>query len=138
MPVRTKIEISPALVRRVSGLDDLARILFPDNRNHAKTFVAIWLEIKYADRQFLASATNLTSRYNLSSRSLEIVRAKMKKLGMIRRISHLDPAFGHRSGWTFSPRIGSALRGLAEHLRAAKTRLHETNEQKDRASLQFV
>ena len=78
MPVRTKIELNPALVRRVSGLDDLARMFFPDNRNHQRAFVAIWLEIEYADNQFLESTTNLASRYDLSPRTLEIVRAKLK------------------------------------------------------------
>ena len=41
MPVRTKIEISPAIARRISGLDDLARIFFPDNQNHRQAFIAI-------------------------------------------------------------------------------------------------
>ena len=87
MPARTKIEISPALVRGISGLDDLARIFFPDNTNHRRAFLALWLGIKYAEGQFLASRVDLTTKYRISARTLEIVRAKMKKLGLIQRVS---------------------------------------------------
>ena len=139
MPVRTKIDLNPALVRRVSGLDDLARIFFPDNRNHQRAFVALWLEIKYADNQFLASTTDLASRCELSVRTLEIVRAKLKKLGLIKRISHFNPAHGYRSGWVFSPRFRSALSAMSAALASAS---HVSDlpldQEKDKASLQFI
>ena len=139
MPVRTKIELNPALVRRISGLDDLARIFFPDNPNHQRAFVAIWLEIKYADNQFLESTTDLTSRYELSARTLEIVRAKLKKLGLIKRICHFNPTHGYRSGWCFSPRFRSALSAASSALAtAAEAGGHPLDEEKDRASLQFI
>lgn len=139
MPVRTKIELNPALVRRVSGLDDLARVFFPDNRNHQRAFVAIWLEIKYADNQFLASTLGLASRYDLSSRTLEIVRAKLKKLGLIKRISHFNPAHGYQSGWVFSPRFRSALAAFSSILSAAtEASSRPLDREKDRASLQFI
>lgn len=139
MTVRTKIELNPALVRRISGLDDLARIFFPDNRNHARAFVAIWIEIKYADNQFLASTTDLSSRYDLSPRTIDIVRAKLKKLGLIKRISHFNPAHGYRSGWVFSPRFRSALSAMSLALAAATEASGlPLDQQKDRASLQFI
>ena len=139
MPVRTKIELNPALVRRVSGLDDLARIFFPDNRNHQRAFVAIWLEIKYADNQFLASTTNLASRYALSPRTLEIVRAKLKKLGLIKRISHFNPAHSYRSGWVFSPRFRSALSAMSAAItNASQVTDRRLDREKDRASIQFI
>ena len=139
MPVRTKIELNPALVRRISGLDDLARIFFPDNRNHQRAFVAIWLEIKYANDQFLEFTTDLTSRYEVSARTLEIVRAKLKKLGLIKRISHFNPAHGYRSGWVFSPRFRSAVSAISFALSAAaKASGVPLDEEKDRASLLYI
>ena len=70
MPTRTKIEISPALMRKISGLDDLAKIVFPDNRNHRRVFVAIWLELKYADRQFLPSFSRVSRSGTVSRRQV--------------------------------------------------------------------
>ncbi len=139
MPVRTKIELNPALIRRISGLDDLARIFFPDNRNHQRAFVAIWLEVKYADRQFLESSTDLTSRYDISARTIEIVRAKLKKLGLIRRVSHFNPEYGHRSGWIFSPRFRSSITSLADMLvLSSKPSNRQVDQQKDRDSILYL
>jgi hypothetical protein len=119
MPVRTKIEISPARVRGISGLDDLARVFFPDNANHRRAFLAVWLGIKYAEGQFLASSVDLTDKYGISRRTVEIVRAKMARLGVIKRVSHFDPAFGERSGWIFCPRFRHALSSLGEVVKTA-------------------
>ena len=139
MPVRTKIEISPAMVRRISGLDDLARIFFPDNRNHRLAFIAIWVESKYADDQFLPSTFDFSARYQLSPRVREVARAKLKQLGIIKRISHFNPAFGYRSGWTFSSRFSSCLAKLAEAMRSAATKSKTPREhQKDLDSALYV
>jgi len=95
----------------------LARIFLPDNPNHRKAFVALWIEIKYAEGQFLPSWTDVRGKYNLSRRTVEIVRAKLKKLGILKRVSHFNPAHGNLSGWTFSDRFGSALSSLADAMR---------------------
>ena len=139
MPVRTKIEISPALVRRISGLDDLARIFFPDNRSHRRAFIAIWVEIKYADDQFLPSTFDFSARYQLSPRILEVVRAKLKRLGIIKRISHFNPAFGYRSGWTFARRFGVALGALTDAVkRAEDVGPHSIDQRKDRDAAYYI
>jgi len=137
--VRTKIEISPAIVRRVSDLDDLARVLFPDNQNHRRAFIAIWLEIKYADEQFLSSTIDLVQRYDVTPRTIEIVRAKLKKPGLIKRVSHFNPAHGYRSGWVFSDRCSSALARLSQAIRLAR-KPQETvrGKQKDRDAILYV
>ena len=127
------------MVRRISGLDDLARIFFPDNPNHQRAFVAIWLEIKYADKQFLESSVDLTARYDLSPRTLEIVRSKLKKLGLIKRISHFNPIHGYRSGWVFSPRFRSAITGLSKALSDATMRqTAPLARKKDQAALHYI
>lgn len=139
MTVRTKIELTPALVRRISGLDDFARIFFPDNRNHQRAFVAIWLEIKYSRNQFLPSCKGIAVEYDLTERTLETVRAKMKRLGLIRRISHFAPSFGNRSGWTFSARLRYALTALADTLAAtSQPTTRPVDEQKDRHSILYI
>lgn len=139
MPVRTKIEISPALVRSISGLDDLARVFFPDNANHRRAFLAVWLGIKYAEKQFLPSKVNLTAKHSISSRTLEIVRAKMAKLGLIKRVSHFSTAFGNRSGWVFSPRFRHALPSFGEILKeAAQPSGRAVDRHKDEDAILYV
>ena len=120
-------------------MDDLARIFFPDNRNHRRAFVAVWVEIKYAEHQFLPDMVPLETRYELSRRTVETVRAKLKKLGLIKRISHFNPEFGYRSGWTFSGRFRQALGALAKGLQTVETAANGTaNEQKDRDAIHYV
>lgn len=139
MAARTKIEISPALVRGISGLDDLARIFFPDNRNHRRAFVAVWIGIKYADEQFLPSKLDLTSKFGISARTLEIVRAKMTKLGLIKRVSHFNPAFGNQSGWVYSPRFRHCLASFSEILKkATDPQSRAIDRKKDEGSVHYV
>jgi len=127
------------MVRGISGLDDLARIFCPDNRNHQRAFIAIWLGIKYAERRFLASGVDLAAQYGVSSRTIEIVRAKMKRLGLIQRVSHFSPAFGNRSGWVFSPRVRHSLSAFGEVLKGAVQPSDRAAErQKDRDSMRYV
>jgi len=139
MATRTKIEINPARVRGISGLDDLARIYCPDNRNHQRAFLAIWLGIKYGEGQFLPSNVDLAARHGISSRTLEIVRAKMKKLGLIQRVSHFSPAFGNRSGWIFSPRFRHCLSTLGEILKdAVQPSSRAVDRRKDEDALHYL
>ncbi len=127
------------MVRRLSGLDDLARIIFPDNRRHRRVFVAIWTELKYADGQFLSSFSPLCQRYGFTERVLEIVRAKLRRLGILKRVSHFNPRHGFSSGWTFSDRFAACLVKLAETARATRCRTGDSNEeQKERDSIMYV
>jgi len=136
---RTKIEVNPALVRGISGLDDLARILFPDNRDHRRIFVAMWTELKYADDHFLPSFNSVLEKHDVSPRVMEIVRARMKKLGVLKRISHFNPHHGHVSGWTFSERFSGSLRKLADTVDNMKYSTgRRVDEQKDRDSINYV
>ena len=137
--VRTKIEISPGTVRSLTGLDDLARVIFPDNRTHRRMFVLIWLAIKYADDQFVHSFDPLCAEHHISLRVLETVRAKMKKLGLLKRVSHFNPRHGDAGGWTFSARFAGGLNSLARTATALKMPARRpTDEQKDRDSVHYV
>ncbi len=79
--------------------------------------MALWIEAKYAEGQFLPSRTTLNNKYGLTRRTLEVVRAKLKKLGVIKRVSHFNPAYGNLSGWTFSDRFCNALLSLAQTMK---------------------
>ena len=139
LPTRTKIEINPAIVRRISGLDDIARIIFPDNRNQRRVFIAIWVELKYAQDQFLPSMSHLPNKYEFSQRLLETVRARLKKMGLLKRVSHFNPGYGHRPGWVFSERFSVSLGALAAAVRFAKRpRGQRSEEQKDLDSIHYV
>ena len=92
--------------------------------------MALWIEIKYAEDQFLPSRVNLGQQYGLTRRTLEAVRAKLKKLGVIKRISHFNPAYGNLSGWTFSERFSQALAVLAQTI---KTHREPSPRPQDRA-----
>lgn len=79
--------------------------------------MALWIEIKYAEGQFLPSCDSLSNKYGLTGRTLEVVRAKLKKLGVLKRVSHFNPAYGHLAGWTFSDRFGRVLTSLAQTMK---------------------
>lgn len=137
--VRTKIDVNPANARNISGLDDLARIVFPDSRTHRRVFVAIWLEVKYAEDHFVPSFTGIEKDHGFSERVLEVVRARMKKMGILKRISHFNPHHGHTSGWAFSDRFGNALNKVARAIDDNKYPTgRRTDEQKDRDSITYV
>ena len=137
--VRTKTEINPGIVRHISGVDDLARIVFPDNRNHRRLFVLIWVELEYAENQFLPSLSPLCLKYDFSERVLETVRARLKKMGILKRVSHFDSQYGGIAGWTFSERFSGCLVKLSNDLKAArKPTGRAIDEQKDRDSIIYV
>ena len=141
MPIaaRTKIEVSPGIMRQASGLDDLAGILFPDHREHRRVFVAVWVELKYADQQFLPTLYPLCQRYGFSGRVLEAVRAKLRKAGLLKRVTQFDARFGYRAGWTFSPRFAGALEKLAELARKARQCVRRPGaQQRDRDAIHYV
>jgi hypothetical protein len=114
-------------------------VFFPDNRNHRKAFVALWFEIKYADGQFLTSCTKVGHKYDLSERSVDIVRAKLKRLGLLKRISHFDPRHGYRSGWSFSTKFSGILGSLIQIVEAHRESTDRPQDRlRDQHSLLFV
>jgi len=136
---RTRIEVSPASTRHLAGLDDLAQVLFPANRLHRRVFIAVWADLKYAPEQFVPSFSDLCARHGFSERVLEIVRARMKRLGILERVSHFSPRYGNRSGWTFSERFERSLAKLADALRAARRPSgRPTDQRKDRDAIAYA
>ncbi len=134
----TKIELSHSIVSRLQGLDDLARILFPGSRLQQKVFLTIFIELKYAPDQFLPSLNDLCVRYDFSSRTLETVRSKMRRLGLIDHVCRFNHAHGYREGWVFSSRFARTLARLSAKVDGFKESKEPMQERKDRDLFRYL
>ena len=134
----TKIEISYNKIQRMNGLDDLARILFPNSRNHQKIFLVIFIEIKYAPGGFLPSLLPLCDTYRFTPRMLETVRSKMRRMGIIDHVSRFNKKSGYREGWIFSQRFPQSLMTLIGSIKMAQTQTGTTQELKDRNLFSYL
>lgn len=134
----TKIELNHNRIARIQGLDELAGLLFPGNKNHQKVFLAIFIGMKYASDQFLPALSPLCQEYGFSERMLETVRSKMRRMGLIDHVSRFNKAHGYREGWVFSGRFGRSLLHLAELMRGFRDRTDGLQEQKDRDLFMYL
>jgi hypothetical protein len=128
----TKVDLNYSRIARMEGLDELAKALFPGNKNHQRTFLAVFLKIKWTPGQFLPALEPIAEEHGISHRTLETVRAKMRRLGLIDHVSRFNQKHGYREGWVLSRRFGAGLERMA-HL---CERFHEcrdrSQQQKDR------
>jgi hypothetical protein len=134
----TKIELNCNKIFRVQGLDELARLLFPGNRNHQKIFLAIFIELKYAPGELMPFLKPLCDKYEFSPRMLETVRSKMRRMGIIDHVSRFNKAYGYREGWVFSSRFSRALSRLSELSKKFRDRSDALQEKKDRDLFRYV
>lgn len=125
----TKIEFSFNRIGRVESLDEFAELLLPGNKGHQKLCLAIFVELKYADGQYLNSLDWVADKYGYSRRVLEIVRAKMRRLGLIDHVSRFGQRHGYREGWVFSSRLAKSAQTLA----ALPERFREVKDAKQEA-----
>ena len=128
----TKIEFSHNKINRIQGLDELAVILFPGNKNPQKVFLAIFIEIKYGKDEFVGSLSPLCQRYDFSPRMLETVRSKMRRMGIIDHVSRFNKRYCYREGWIFSNRFSRSLNQLAGLIQNFRNRKELLQERKDR------
>lgn len=127
----TKIEFGFNRIGRIQSLDEFAELLFPSNLNHQKLFLAIFVELKYADGQFLKSLERVAHKYGCSRRVLEIMRSKMRRLGLIDHVSRFSSKYGYREGWVFSSRFAKSavtLSGLIDRFREIKDAKQEARD----------
>ncbi len=134
----TRIELNHSRIARVQDLDELAGVLFPGNRNHQRIFLAVFVELKWAEGQFLEALEPVADKYGISHRSLETVRAKMRRLGLIDHVSRFGQKHGYREGWVFSNKFGKALRRLADLTESVRERRGHAGERKDRDALTYI
>ncbi len=122
----------------MEALDELAAILFPGNKNHQRIFLAVFVELKWAERQFLATLDPIANKHAFSHRSLETVRAKMRRLGLIDHVSRFNQKHGYREGWTLSSKLPNTLKHLAARITALRSTETVAQERKDWDSLRYI
>jgi hypothetical protein len=134
----TKIEFNAAKIVRVEGLDELAGLLFPGNKEHQRIFLAVFIELKYSKDQFLPGLVSLCNKYGFSPRMLETVRSKMRRMGLIDHVSRFNKTYGCREGWVFSGRFSRSAGRMAELVSNFRERRDPLQEQKDRDLFRYI
>jgi len=134
----TKIELNANKIARIQDMEELARLLFPGNRNHQRVFLAVFIELKYAPGQYMPSLDHLCQEYDFTKRILETVRSKMRRMGLIDHVSRFNPKHGYREGWVFSSRFNRTLRRLSNLLSDFKERKGTNQEKKDRDLFRYL
>lgn len=134
----TKIELNANKVARIQDMEELARLLFPGNRNHQRVFLAVFIELKYAPGQYMPSLDHLCQEYDFTKRILETVRSKMRRMGLIDHVSRFNPKHGYREGWVFSSRFNRTLRRISNLLSDFKDRKGTNQEKKDRDLFRYL
>jgi hypothetical protein len=100
--------------------------------------LAIFIELKYSKDQFMPSLRPLCDRYGFTPRSLETVRSKARRLGVIEHISRFSKTHGYRDGWVFSSRFSHSLARLVELIKEMKERKETSQEHKDRDLFRYL
>ena len=134
----TKIELNYNKIARIQGLDELAGVLFPGNKNHQNVFLAIFIELKYSRGEFMPNLSPLCDTYGFSPRMLETVRSKMRRMGLIDHVSRFNKTHGYREGWVFSNRFSRSLTRLSELIQGFKDRKGSLQERKDRDLFMYL
>ncbi len=138
MTPSTKIDLNHNKIARIEGLDELAAVLFPGNKTHQKVFLAIFVELKCGEGGFLSHLSPLTEKYGFSERTLETVRAKMRRMGHIDHVSRFNKSYGYREGWVFSSRFQRTVNRLGELWLLFRERKGEIQEKKDRDLFRYL
>jgi len=135
--MKTKIDFSHNIIKRLESIDDIAPILFPGNNRHQKIFVVIFVELKWAKEGFLPSLNYMPDKYGFSCRVLEAVRAKMRRLGLIDHISRFNKRYGYREGYVLSSRFTRSLKYLADLSVRLKEKKSPQMERRERELYNF-
>ena len=133
-----KIDVNYSRIARIQDLDELAVVLFPGNKNHQRCFLAVFVELKWAEDQFLPALEPVADKHGISRRTLETVRAKMRRLGLIDHVSRFNKRHGYREGWVFSNRFTQALIALASLTKSLRERKGPSQEQKERELHRYI
>ena len=110
----TKIDLSFNKAARMADLSDLAELLFPGNRNQQHAFLVVFVALKWAEHRMVPNLEAVGREHGISRRTLQRVRAKMGRLGLIDRVSRFNANYDGREGWVLSGRFERALRLLAD------------------------
>jgi len=108
----TKIDFRHRIIRQIGDVTDLVEMLFPGNRNQQHAAARIFLVLKAAEG-LVPSLSFLQEQHSISRRTLQRVRAKLTRLGLIEHFTWMNSRYGGQSGWRLSSRMSTALRLLA-------------------------
>ena len=136
--MNTKIELNHNKISKVRDISDMAKLLFPHNKRHQKVYLAIYIELKYATNQSLPTLAWIAEKYNFSHRLLEIVRAKMRRMGIIDHISKFNKKNNYQEAWVFSSRFQRTLSILSEQHTTFKKIENSKQEEKDRDLFRYL
>lgn len=117
-----RIAFNARRINKIADVSDLAEVLFPGNRNHQHAFLVIWFTLRWSCNGFITDMANAGHNASVSRRTLERVRAKLRHLGLIERISHFNPRHGGQAGWASSSRFERSLRRLADQIALLQSR----------------
>jgi len=116
----TRIEWSFKKIARLADASDLAESLFPGNRNQQHAFLVVWTTLKWSEHHLGPIFSEAAGGQGVSRRTLERVRAKLQRLGLIEHVSRFSDRAGYRDAWTLSSRFERSLRQLAEKVAGLK------------------
>ena len=133
----TRIEFPAGRIARLADMSDVAELLFPSNRNQQHAFLVVWFSLKWANCNLVPNLADVARNHSISRRTLERVRAKARRLGLIERVSRFNPRHGGREGWVLSSRFENRLHHLAD--RVAQLRAtQDGSREKDDLLIQFA
>ena len=132
----TRIELSFNKTARLADLSDLAELLFPGNRNQQHAFLAVYIELKWADHHMVPNLADIARQHRISRRTIERVRAKMRRLGLVDHVSRFNASRGYREGWVMSGRFVNSLWQFAEKVSILKD-VGKGSKDKDMLLLEF-
>jgi len=98
----------------LTDLADLAEMLFPGNRNQQHAFLVIWISLKWADHRIVPNLAEIADQHGVSKRTVERVRAKMRRMGLVDHVSRFNAKRGYKEGWILSTRFEKGLKQLAQ------------------------
>jgi len=119
-----KIEINRSKVYTIRDPIQLAYIFYPHKTANLKraAFLAIFFEMKNAPKQRLESTDHIAEKYGLSQSSITKVRAKMTRIGLIRKVGYY---------WIFSSILKNTLLKLLEVIELYKTPAERTQLERE-------
>jgi hypothetical protein len=105
----------------MQDISDLAEMLFPNNRNQQHAFLVVWISLKWADQHIVPNLHIQAEKHAVSRRTLQRVRAKMRRMGLIDHVSRFNSRYGYREGWVLSSRLEKSLILLADRIKSLKS-----------------
>ena len=127
--ITTKIDFAFRRIARLSNVAELAEMFFPGNRNQQYAFLVIWIRLKWKTEGIVPNLGQMVMSQGVSRRTLERVRAKMRRMGLLEHITRFDSRFGNREGWILSDNFEKGLSLLIQKVGDFKSPEHGSREQ---------